>query len=151
MCIGHRRGEQVPAVASAARAGSLQGKMSSRRLRARARGRLRELVPLAAAARARSALTNAKPGLAWAVAGRAAAGGAGKGGLGTREVQAAAGQRMRREERAAVSGRRQKETRGGAAEGESEQEGRRRGNASTIGKGVNARSAEGGASASTSG
>ena len=58
---------------------------------------------------------------------------------------------MTREERAAVSGRRQTETReGGAGEG-SEHEGGRRGNASTIGEGRCARSAEGRASASTIG
>ena len=78
---------------------------------------------------------------------------------GTRVVHAAAGRGRSREEiqeRAAASGRRQTETREGTAgqrseHERSEHEGGSRGSASTIGKGADARSAEGRASASTIG
>ena len=60
----------------------------------------------------------------------------------------AGGKGRSREERAAISGRRQTETREEAAGEGSEHEGGSRGNASTIGKEAGARSAEGRASAS---
>ena len=129
----HGGGKQVQAAASAARAGSLQGQRPARRLRARAWGRQRELALLAAAARARSALANAPTGLEWKAAGRAAAGGTGKGGPGTLVAQEAGGRRRGKEERAAISGRRQMQTRERAAGAASEHEGGGRGNASTIG------------------
>ena len=76
---------------------------------------------------------------------------AGEADQGTRVIQAAAGRRRSREERAAVSGRRQTGTMEEAAEEGSEHEGASLGNVSTIGEGARARSAEGGASASTLG
>ena len=147
----HGGGEQTPAVAQAARARILQGRRPVRGQGATVRRRMRELVPLAAAARARGALTMGRQGLAMAE--NAEAWGSGKGGWGTR-VQAAAGQRMSRVESVAVSGRRLTETRctrEEAARKGSEQEGGSWGNVSTSGKGASARSAEGRASASTIG
>ena len=85
-----------------------------------------------------------------AMAEKAEAGGSGKGGWETR-VQAQGRQRMSRVEGAAISERCQTGTKGGAAAAESELEGGSEGNVSTIGKGASARSAEGGASASTLG
>ena len=76
---------------------------------------------------------------------------AGEADQGTRVVQAAAGRRRSREERAAVSGRRQMGTTEEAAEEGSEHEGASRGIVSTTGNGAGARSAEGRASASTIG
>ena len=73
---------------------------------------------------------------------------AGEADQGTRVIQAAAGRRRSREERAAVSGRRQTGTMEEAAEEGSEHEGASPGNVSTIGEGARARSAEGGASVS---
>ena len=138
----------MPAIAAAARAISLRGQ----RLWAKVRPRLRELVPLAAAVKARVARRLVQQGeTRGAAAGKAAEEKAGVAGRGTQVVQAAAEPRRGREEKAAGSGR-QTVTREGAAGGESEHEGGSRGNVSTIGEGgADARSAEGGASASTSG
>ena len=135
----------MPAIAAAARSISLRGQ----RLGAKVRPRLRELVPLAAAVKARVVRRLVQQGeTRGAAAGKAAEEKAGVAGRGTQVVQAAAEPRRGREEKAAGSGR-QTVTREGAAGGESEHEGGSRGNVSTIGKGARARSAEGRASAST--
>ena len=131
----------------------LCGKLKPRTPAATVQRRVRELVLLLAAARARGAPTMAQRGLA--SAGRAAAEGVEEAvARGTRAAPAAAGQRGTGKEGAVVSGWRQTETRGGAAEGAREHEGGRRvqqGNASIIGEETAARSAEGLASASTIG
>ena len=144
------RGEQMPVVAAAARARSLQSTRPAWRLGATARRRVRELVLVVAAARARSVQRVVQQGLA--SVGRTAAEGEKKAAArGTWVAQAAVEQRMIQMDRVAVSERRHTDTSEGAAGQESEQEGRGRGNASTLGKGASARSAEGGASASTIG
>ena len=85
-----------------------------------------------------------------ASAGKTAAEGAGEASQGTHVAQAAGGQKqMSGEERVAASVRHQTVTRGGAAGEGSEHEWGSWGNASTIGEGASARSAEGRASAST--
>ena len=152
----HGEGEQRRAVAAVARARSLPRQMTGPRLGATSVGRrVRELVRFAAAlrARARGAQAMVQQGMRGvaADAGRAVAEGAGKAGRSTLMAQAAGGRPWVKVERASVSGRRQTETREGAAGEGSEHEGGSRGNASTIGKGASARSAEGRASASTLG
>ena len=138
----HGWGEQMPAVVAVARARSLRGQRPARRLETRVRRRVRELVPLVVAARARDEVGRG------ASAAREAVEKAEEARRCTRVAQAAAGPRRGRMEKAAGSGRRQTETRGVAEEGKSEHEGGRRGDVSTIGEGASARSAEGGASAS---
>ena len=146
--------KQMRAAAAGARARSLRGQTPARRLGATVRRRVREPARLLAAARARGAWTMVKQGGARGEAAvKEAVEEAGEVGRGTRVVQAAAGPRRGRVEKAAChtagSGR-QTETREGATGGGSEHEGGSRGNASTIGEGESARSAEGRASASTS-
>ena len=122
----------------------------ARRLMAAVRRRVRVVMLLAAAPRARSAQTLAREGLVGSsAAGWAADQEAGKADQGAQVAQAAGGLRRVREERAVVSGQRQTETRGGEAGEGSEHEGQIRGDVSTIEEGASARSAEGGASAST--
>ena len=145
--------EQMPAVVEAAtRARSLRGQRPARRLGARVRRRVRELVPLAAAASARGEWTKVQQEWAGgASAAREAVEKAEEARRCTRVAQAAAGQQRSRVERAAVSGRRQTEARKGEAEGASEHDWGSRRSVSTIGKGASARNAEGRASASTLG
>ena len=106
--------------------------------RGRAEG---ELVLSAAAARSRGTWTMAQQRLA--SAGRAAAEGVGEASLVAAVAHTAAGQRISRVEWVAGSGRLQTETREEAAKRRSKQEEGSRGNVSTIGKGADARSAEG--------
>ena len=126
----HGWGEQMPAVVAVARARSLRGQRPARRLETRVRRRVRELVPLVVAARARDE---------WATVGRGASAAreavekAEEARRCTRVAQAAAGQQRSRVERAVISGRRQTEEREGGAEGESEHERGSRGIVNTIG------------------
>ena len=116
----HGWGEQMPAVVAVARARSLRGQRPARRLETRVRRRVRELVPLVVAARARDEVGEA---VEKAEEARRC----------TRVAQAAAGQQRSRVERAVISGRRQTKEREGGAEGESEHERGSRGSVNTIG------------------
>ena len=90
-------GEQMPAVAEAASARRSRGKRQQERMWARAGRRVREPVPLAAAAKARSALTMAQQRLREeAAVGRAGAGGAAEAAWGALVGQAAAVRRRSR-------------------------------------------------------
>ena len=147
--------EEDEAAASAVRARSLCGQRpasdTAQRMWATVRRRGRGPVRLVAAAGQGARGQWSSKGGQEEAAGKEAVEEAGKAGRGTQAVQAAAGQRRGRVERAAGNGHRQTQTREGAAGGASEQEGGRRGNASTIGEETGARSAEGRASASTLG
>ena len=130
------------------RTGSLRGKRPGRRLGATVQRRVREAVPWAAA-RPRNARTMLQHGPRGGLEAGRAAGEVTKGS--PVAAQAAGTHRIRREERRASGGGRQTETKEGAAGERSERERGAGGNASTIGKGTCARSAEGRASASTIG
>ena len=145
----HEGGEQMPKVAAAERARSLPRQRPARMLRPVVRRQEGELVLSAAVARSRGTWTMAQQRLA--SAGRAAAEGVGEASLVAAVAHTAAGQRISRVEWVAGSGRLQTETREEAAKRRSKQEEGSRGNVSTIGKGADAGSAAGGASASTIG
>ena len=126
--------EQMPAVVEAARARSLRGQRPARRLGARVRRRVRELVPLAAAARARGVWTTVQQEWAGgASAAREAVEKAEEARRCTRVAQAAAGQQRSRVEREAISGRRKTKEMEEEAEGGSEHEEGSRGSVNTIG------------------
>ena len=130
----HGWGEQMPAVVAVARARSLRGQRPARRLETRVRRRVRELVPLVVAARARGVWTTVQQEWAGgASAAREAVEEAEEARRCTRVAQAAAGQQRSRVEREAISGRRKTKEMEEEAEGGSEHEEGSRGSVNTIG------------------